>query len=110
MRGAEYRGPLALRVLAILKASSEAIEPGGAGGKGQINRCQIKQGDEVILATRPPPPLLAVNSSAGAAAFPSAPSSPYPVASLRQTNPGLQEAKRRRACAERTDMCNPNVS
>lgn len=28
MRGAECRGPLALRVLAILKANSEAIEPG----------------------------------------------------------------------------------
>lgn len=61
-RGAECRGPLALRVLAILKASSEAIEPGWGWGGRQIYRCQIKQGEEVILATQPPPLLRAVNS------------------------------------------------
>lgn len=51
VRGAECRGPLALRVLAILKASSEAMEPGWRG-----------VGEEVILATQPPPLLRAVNS------------------------------------------------
>lgn len=36
VRGAECRGPLALRVLAILKASSEAMEPGWRGvGRGR---------------------------------------------------------------------------
>lgn len=90
------------------KTSSEAITLGG--GKAKLADVRSNGEERFTLAKRPPfycrrlipetrlrVPLHTTSSIPGGS-------------TLQGVSPGLQEAKRRRACAERTDVCNLNCS